>query len=284
MKSSVGRPPFLPNPEPSTWWERVKWILFGSDGMQDLAPNGSRTSDIDVAQAVAAADGTVAAPAHSHTKMPAPSAVLYEPLELRAKGGVSAALDTVVFVPHQFHTSVKLHGMAPTILVSDVAYKKMSHIVTIAGQEVGWLGTVRELPEQGGYLIDDVYLFEQDVSAVSTTISSEGLATFADELLQRPDGADIWEHIRFWGHSHVRMTAEPSSQDDHQMALLRDSGHAYFIRGIVNKHGSMKFWIFFYETGLEFHDVPWQRVQQPDPELCAFIEAEFRTKVRSRRH
>lgn len=154
-------------------------------------------------------------------------------------------------------TTVKvLKNHIPFILISAQALSKMYQYIQQCADEIGWLGTVRHT-DANSYLIDDVYLFEQQVHATTTEIKPDDLAKMAEELLQREDGVDIWNNMKMWGHSHVNMGITPSSQDDKQMEEFGQAGHDFFIRLIGNKKGEMKLDFYNYATGVVYLDVPW---------------------------
>lgn len=184
---------------------------------------------------------------------------------------------TKSFLSHNFSPQAELLRESPCVFITHLAYEKMWHYVDIADKEVGWLGSVEVL--QSGYLIEDTFLIKQDVSAATTELSSEGLAEFANEILSCPGGEMICEKIRFWGHSHVNMETNPSSQDDAQMEIFAESGHNFFIRGIFNKRGRASFAIYRYDLGIKIIDLPWEIYQPENFSLREEIEAEFAEKV-----
>lgn len=94
-------------------------------------------------------------------------------------------------------------GHTPTVFINRTALNKMFIYTDEVADEVGWLGTVQKV--DNGYHIIDVFLFDQQVHGATTEISPEGLAAFAEELLQLPEGVEIWNSMRLWGHSHVNM-------------------------------------------------------------------------------
>lgn len=147
----------------------------------------------------------------------------------------------------------------PRIGITSDALNKMFTYVDECADEIGWMGSVQELGNNA-YLINDVYLFTQEVHATTTEITPEGLSDFASEILELPDGVDIWNSIKMWGHSHVNMGVTPSGQDDKQMVEFGDIGHDYFIRLIANKKGEMVLDFYNYSLGVSFHDVPWESV------------------------
>jgi len=182
------------------------------------------------------------------------------------------------FIPHRFDSKIKMFsGEIPKILISKKAYHKMWHYVDLADDEVGWLGTVERLKKS--FLIKDVYLLKQEVSSAQTVITIDGLSEFGEEILKLPDGIEIYNNIRFWGHSHVNMETGPSGQDEDQMEIFEQSDHPYFIRGILNKRGRMEFTVFFYENGLKIIDPEWCVYDPVDNSMRGLIEKEFKDKV-----
>lgn len=184
------------------------------------------------------------------------------------------------FQQHNFRRELSLLTETPLILIAPEAYSRMWHYVDIADDEVGWLGTVKQSGHK--FLIKEVFLFKQQVSGATCEITSEGLAEFASEILaRRTDGMEVINSLQFWGHSHVRMSTDPSQQDDDQMEIFRESGHSFFIRAILNKNGRLEFTVYFYDSGLKIADLDWSIYQPVDEELRTQIEAEFKDKVKT---
>lgn len=167
----------------------------------------------------------------------------------------------------------------PKVYITPVALEKMNVIVEISSKEVGWLGTARQL-RTGDFLIDDVYLFDQEVSYAQCEMSTEGLEAFAVELLEQPDGDELYDNLRVWGHSHVNMGTSPSAQDNSQMDLFRENGCEWFIRIIANKAGRLEVTVFMYRNHLVIEDAEWRVAVPGMDEIRAQIEAEFTAKVR----
>ena len=152
-----------------------------------------------------------------------------------------------------------MQNLVPHIFISNEALTKMSVYVETCKQEVGWLGTVITDEETGYPLIDDVYLFDQEVHATTTEITPEGLTEFAEELLSQGDkGMETWNNLKMWGHSHVNMGITPSGQDNKQMETFAESGHDWFLRLIANKKGELKIDMYDYVNGVTYLDLPWK--------------------------
>lgn len=148
--------------------------------------------------------------------------------------------------------------IVPVILIDEVALNKMFLYVSECPDEIGWLGTATHDDSENTYSIHDVYLFKQQVHATTTEIKPEGLELFATEILQEPNGVEIWNNIRMWGHSHVNMGLTPSAQDNKQMQEFSEIGQEWFIRLIANKKGELCVDLFHYTKGLYFTNVPWE--------------------------
>lgn len=144
----------------------------------------------------------------------------------------------------------------PDVYVSKIALVKMKVFVENCDKEVGWLGTAYQ--DKGTIYIDDMMLFDQEVSSVTTDISVEGLTSFGEKLLALPNGVDIWNSIKVWGHSHVNMGVTPSSVDDKQMITFKDNGHDWFIRIIGNKSGDLRIDLYNYKLGITYKNLPWK--------------------------
>lgn len=146
----------------------------------------------------------------------------------------------------------------PTVVINPNAIAKMQVLVEECNEEVGWLGTA--IFQNNVYYIEDVMLFKQEVHATTTEISPEGLASFGEELLQHPNGVEIWNNIKVWGHSHVNMSISPSGQDDKQMLTFQEGGHDWFIRIIANKKGDLKVDVYNFAQGITYIDIPWEEM------------------------
>lgn len=179
--------------------------------------------------------------------------------------------------PHSFNTSIEVSGDIPIIVIRKKALEKMYHYIDMSKLEVGWLGSV--IREDNRYIIDDVFIFEQEVAGTTTEISPEGLMDFASELMKMENGMEIWNNIRLWGHSHVNMDTTPSGQDNSQMELFNDNGIEWFIRLIANKKGKFSFTLFVYDSGITFIDIPWVVENEIDDSLKEEVRKDMENKV-----
>lgn len=181
---------------------------------------------------------------------------------------------------HSFKRKIEITRALPRILVAAQALQDMWYIVEQASQEVGWLGTVQQ--NGNDLLIDEIFLFEQRAHGTTCEISTDGLAAWAQEMLEtRPDADDVINRLRFWGHSHVNMGTSPSGQDESQMSIFADSCSDFFIRAIANKSGRLEFTLFLYEKGLAIKDCPWSVSAPADEERREKWKKELEEKVKT---
>lgn len=157
-----------------------------------------------------------------------------------------------------------LEKQAPHIIISKEALIKMSLYTKHCKEEIGWLGTAHKVNKN--YYISDVFLFHQNVHSTTTEITPEGLTTFAEEILKKPEGLEIWNNTKMWGHSHVDMGVISSAQDDKQMETFADGGHNWFIRIIVNKKGDIRLDLYDYENGIIYNNLPWDAIMSEKEE------------------
>ncbi len=148
-----------------------------------------------------------------------------------------------------------LQAKIPKIFISTNALIKMELFTENCTDEIGWLGTAYK--KDNNYYIEDVMLFEQDVSTTTTEITPEGLLTFGEQLLEEKNGIEIWNNIKVWGHSHIKMSVTPSTQDDNQMEVFGDNNSDWFIRIITNQKGDIKIDLYDYEIGIIYTNIKW---------------------------
>lgn len=164
-------------------------------------------------------------------------------------------------------------GGEPTdifVYIKPEALDKMWHYVNLATKEIGWLGKVTRVKDEEendtyNFIIDDVYLFTQTVTAVETVIDDEALGNFCSEIMTSYDDKDeameVINHIKLWGHSHVNMGVSPSGTDNTTMDNFGETVSDYMIRIIANKSGELKIDIYFYDEKFKAIDVPWSPIQ-----------------------
>lgn len=184
-------------------------------------------------------------------------------------------------VPHEAAPQIEVLGKEvkiPTILLSLDAYCNTYYITKASGtDEVGWLGTVQKL-EDRRYLIDKVFLFNQQVIGAHCEFDQNDIGKFYNEMLKKdPANKLLLNSILFWGHLHPGEMTEPSSQDEEQMELF--AHNPFFIRGIFTRVGKCVFTFFDYQRGIKIIDCPWQ-LRLEDSERQDAIAREMGEKVK----
>jgi hypothetical protein len=94
----------------------------------------------------------------------------------------------------------------PTVILSQKAYIKIKTLVAKAEGEVGWNGTVTR--NGNTFTVNDIYVYPQEVTGA--TVTCDELET-AKLLMQLP--TEVFNSLRFQGHSHVNMGITPSGTD-----------------------------------------------------------------------
>jgi len=174
------------------------------------------------------------------------------------------------FVAHSFNTIVDT--VIPTVYMTPDVVGDIFCLVDECETEIGWLGIV-EQKNDGALLIKEIFVPKQECHATTTKFDKDGIMDVYTEIMKRPNGADLVNQLRFWGHSHVMFDTIPSPQDEDQMEDFRKNKCDYFIRGIFNKLGSARFDVFDYQKNIAMLDVPWA--------ICPEIGIPSKTKAKN---
>jgi hypothetical protein len=88
-------------------------------------------------------------------------------------------------------------------------YQQLRAYVECTKYEISGLGKVKLVPE--GFIVEEVKIFEQNVSGTDTTLDKKALGKFYDELVQKNEDIGLW---KLWWHSHAGMEVFFSKTDD----------------------------------------------------------------------
>lgn len=94
----------------------------------------------------------------------------------------------------------------PVVFVTAQAYTKMMTLINESNKELAWHGVATRVADD--YLIEDILVYPQTVTSATVDADEEAYAKW---LMALPD--DVLNHLRFQGHSHVKMGASPSGRD-----------------------------------------------------------------------
>ena len=115
------------------------------------------------------------------------------------------------------------------ITLTEQAWEKIKQLVDQCDKEVGWHGTV-ERTSKNEFTITDILVFPQTVTAATVT-SDETKYTMW--LMSQPD--EVFNKLRFHGHSHVNMGVNPSGVDTKYQDDILKNLNDFYIFGIFNK-------------------------------------------------
>lgn len=117
------------------------------------------------------------------------------------------------------------------------------HLIASNGtNEISWYGSVLE-PAEGQFIVDDIFVPEQEVTGGTTRATDAGFAKLHEFLRQTDAGQDKLRRLFYWGHSHVNMAPNPSAQDVQTLGSLVQRGYEKYIRGIFNRRGEATVWL-----------------------------------------
>jgi len=169
----------------------------------------------------------------------------------------------------------------PKMIISQEALSKQQTLVSIAGHEISWFGAVEKV-KSDVFRLYDIFLPEQRVSGGETDASGKGINRIVTDLLKnmtpKANAIKIIRELRFWGHSHVNMGVEPSSQDNAQMKTFGQGGKlapSYMFRGIFNKNGKVIIDMWHYKKGIIIKNLNWVPeavVMDNDPLIQEYLE------------
>ena len=124
-----------------------------------------------------------------------------------------------------------------TVYLTPQAFAKMWALISNFNKEVAWHGLARRMEDEtkDEYLIYDILVYPQEVTG--TTVNTDQME-YQNWLLGLPN--EVFNNVRFQGHSHVDMAVNPSGTDlDHQRRLLDQLGpEDFYIFQIWNKRSA----------------------------------------------
>ena len=116
------------------------------------------------------------------------------------------------------------------------AMNKIKAFVRLCNKEIAWHGTVTKhtVDKRTVYTVNDVFMFPQIVTAATVKGVPDKYALWNAQL---PN--DIYNHMRFHGHSHVNMGASPSGVDTNYQEEMIETLEDFYIFLIINKRDDM---------------------------------------------
>ena len=125
------------------------------------------------------------------------------------------------------------------LIILPVAWEKLIALVDECDKEIAWHGTVTRTDNV--YTITDILVFPQTVTGCTVTSDETEYSLW---IANQPD--EIFNSLRFHGHSHVNMGTSPSGTDTtYQEDILRNLKD-FYIFAIFNKKGDH--WCAIYDV------------------------------------
>lgn len=166
--------------------------------------------------------------------------------------------------PEQDRPSAKL-------VIKLEAWLKIQALVDQCDKEIAWHGLVTK--DGHTYTIEDILVFPQTVTGTTVTSDETGYSLW---LAQQPD--EVFNKIRFHGHSHVNMGTSPSGVDTtYQEDIIRNL-QDFYIFGIFNKKGSNWCTIYDVEDNIVYGDDDIELVT-PDTGAIGWAQAAIKEYV-----
>ena len=164
------------------------------------------------------------------------------------------------------------------ILLKPLAYQKLQSYIRNVESEISGLGKVIADEYTGNFVVEDIRLITQKATLATTTMDSNGVAKFMDDLISEGEDTSLW---KLWWHSHANMDVFWSGTDvntinDFNTEQKLDN---YFVSIVGNKAGRLKCRIdVFYPLRHTVDDIPWE-IDDFNEELEKQIQAEVAEKV-----
>ena len=110
------------------------------------------------------------------------------------------------------------------VLLDVTVFQKLKHWVGLAVGEVSGLGTVTEVKDKAGnvlqFIVDDIFLLKQHCSSADTVLDDTSVGEFLYQMQQK--GEDL-SRIKFWWHSHGDLNTFWSTTDEENIQRLSNS-------------------------------------------------------------
>lgn len=119
------------------------------------------------------------------------------------------------------------------------AWEKMIALIDECNKEIAWHGTVTKV--NNTYTISDIFVFPQTVTGCTVTSDDTEYSMW---LANQPD--NIFNSLRFHGHSHVNMGVSPSGTDTNYQEDILKNLQDFYIFAIFNKKGDS--WCAIYDV------------------------------------
>lgn len=173
----------------------------------------------------------------------------------------------------------------PKLWIPLEKYRRIMAYVDLCETEVSGFFDVQYDAENHAFVINEVYLIDQEAGGSDTEMDDQAIAKFMEELIEQ--GHD--QMPQGWWHSHVNMSVFWSSTDENTINndFVNDT---FTVSLVVNKKRDMKATIMIYQpmpygilpTPLRIDD-PAITIKLDTPEISEDLRAEVKAKVKTRK-
>jgi hypothetical protein len=162
-----------------------------------------------------------------------------------------------------------------TLFLDPIVMKRIMYYAQAADGEVSGLGTIKK-DEKGRYVVDNVYLLEQESSGADTELKPEAISKLMTDMIKENKDPAL---LKFWWHSHADMGVFWSGTDDTCAETL---SHEFAFSLVVNKKGDTRCRLDLYNPfRITFDGVKVTELIQEDKNLKEECEKEVKEKVKS---
>lgn len=163
---------------------------------------------------------------------------------------------------------------------SHEAYKKMMAYVNNVEGEVSGIGAVVYDSDPCEFIVEDIFLIEQTISAGSTSMSEDGIAKFFQERLKAKKKDDLSKY-KLWWHSHYNFGVFWSGTDDTTIEDFdqEKKENNWFLSVVVNQREKILARLDLFEPfRMTYNGVPIY-IEDKEPDVDNKILAEIDKKV-----
>jgi len=162
-----------------------------------------------------------------------------------------------------------------TLYILPRALKRVMYYAQAADGEVSGLGTIIR-DEKGRYIVDDVFLLDQESSGADTDLKPEAISELMVEMMKKNEDPS---RLKFWWHSHANMGVFWSGTDDTCAETL---SREFAFSLVVNKSGEKLCRLDIYSPiRITINQIKVEELIEEDKSLKEMCEKEVKEKVKS---
>lgn len=157
---------------------------------------------------------------------------------------------------------------------SEDAFYKMQSLIAECDKEIGWDGFVyRDKEKPNVFYVTDIVVFPQQVTGATVDTEDEAYMEWMNCLTD-----EEFNHRRFNGHSHVKMSVSPSGTDINYRNESIKNVKDFFIYGIFNKSGECNLEVYDVENNIVYEnkDIVWYT---PEPDWSDWAKKQISEKL-----